>query len=283
MCGIAAVPDTATPYTITCTASLTGAVAPTTPATATVKLKRKIIGSKVSPDAVGDIVFSDGSAMTYTEFSALDTATQNAKKTDAIAVIFDATNKLGVGLVQGSSLRWAEDGTTGYSTNITTLQATKVSGSSANDYVFNGAGASDGSGSLAKFRAAVGAIDGTSLSSTDYPAWAWIESYATTVGLTGTYATGWYMPSIKELCELYKVKNTVNNSISKTSGTQMVTSSYWSSSQYASYDIYAYQLDFSNGRCISTYKSTSFDVCAVRAFELAFRVRRVCDWALSTE
>ena len=243
----------------------------TDPATGATKdiyvwIMKNRIGNKPAPDAVGDIVFNDGSAMSYTDFNNLDTATQNAKKTDAIAVIFDATNKLGVGLVQGSSLRWAADGTTGNNTNITALQATLDSGSSANDYVFSGNGASDGSGSLAKFRAAVGAIDGTNLNSTDYPAWAWIESYAATAGLTGTYATGWYMPSIKELCDLYKVKNTVNNSISKTSGTQMVTSSYWSSSQYASYDYYAYFLSFTDGGCNPSNKSNYSDMCAVRAF-----------------
>lgn len=57
--------------------------------------------------------------------------------------------------------------------------------------------AADGSGSLASFRTAVGATDGVALSTTDYPAWAFVENYATTAGLTGTsYADGWYMPSV---------------------------------------------------------------------------------------
>ncbi|MBO4732647.1 MAG: DUF1566 domain-containing protein [Spirochaetaceae bacterium] len=261
--GVTAVPTTEQTLTIKCTVSHDSLAAGTEKYnTVDVKIiKRPPLGSKAAPDAVGDIVFSDGSAEPY---SASLTLTDEQKDA-AIAVIFDATNKLGVGLVQGS-VRWAASGTIGYTTNIVDLQATLDSGSSANDYVFNGAGASDGSGSLAKFRAAVGASDGTNLSSTDYPAWAWIEGYATTAGLTGAYASGWYMPSIKELCDLYKFKDTVNNSISKTSATQMVTSYYWSSSQYASYDNYACLLTFDSGYCIYSYKNDIFSVCAVRAF-----------------
>jgi len=48
MCGITAAPATATPYTITCTASLTGAVAPTTPAEVTVKVRNPVISVTVA-------------------------------------------------------------------------------------------------------------------------------------------------------------------------------------------------------------------------------------------
>lgn len=71
-----------------------------------VKIQSPFIGTKAAPDALGDIVFKDGSAMTSAQFNALDAATQNAKKTDAVAVIFDATNKLGVALAENSSLDW---------------------------------------------------------------------------------------------------------------------------------------------------------------------------------
>ena len=47
-----------------------------------------------------------------------------------------------------------------------------------------------------------------------------------TASLTGTYATGWYMPSINELCDLYKVKAEVNNSIGTTNGTQLSNNYY---------------------------------------------------------
>ena len=40
------------------------------------------VGTKAPTEAknVGDIVFNDGSAMSYTDFEALDTATKNTKK-----------------------------------------------------------------------------------------------------------------------------------------------------------------------------------------------------------
>ena len=229
----------------------------------------KPIGSKSKPDAVGDIVFNDGSATPYTA----DLTLTDEQKAAAIAVIFDADKKLGVGLVQGTGLMWAKDTTAGCDNTIATLLATKTVGSDAgyagdtDDAVFSGAGASDGSGSLEKFRTAVSA--GTdALSSDDYPAWAWIEGYAATANLTGTsYASGWYMPSIKELCDLYNAKAAVNNSINKTDKTQMSTSNwYWSSSQSASFSSGAWVVLFGSGRLVSHGKTQYDSVCAVRAF-----------------
>ena len=60
------------------------------------------IGSKAPTEAkeVGDVVFTDGSASSYTtEF----TSTQ---KKAAVAVIFDAEKKLGVGLNTASQKAW---------------------------------------------------------------------------------------------------------------------------------------------------------------------------------
>ena len=60
------------------------------------------IGSKLpgATLAVGDIVFNDGSAEYYTSLT-------DAQKPSAIAVIFDASAKKGVGLVQSATMNWA--------------------------------------------------------------------------------------------------------------------------------------------------------------------------------
>ena len=219
-----------------------------------------------STGLVGDIVLSDGKYITATNYEKYsEQLTQTA-----VAVIFDVSgsNKKGVGLVRGSSLAWAKDSTTGYTNEITDLSATKTGGSNASAAEFIGDGARDGSGSLAKFRTAVGVSSGA-LSSADYPAWAWIEGYAATANLTETsYESGWYMPSIKELCDLYKAKDAVNNSIEKTGGTQMSTGYYWSSSQNASYTLSAWGVNFESGYINDYYNKTSTgsSVCAVRAF-----------------
>ncbi|MBQ3671712.1 MAG: DUF1566 domain-containing protein [Treponema sp.] len=224
---------------------------------------KAILGSKVSPDAVGDIVFNDGSAEAYSDSLTLTTE----QIAGAVAVIFDAASKKGVGLRQGTSKAWAATSTPGYTTNISTLATTKDSGSTPADAVFSGAGATDGSGSLAKFRTAVGVADGTALSSTDYPAWAFVESYATTASLTGPYASGWYMPSIAELCKLYQAKTDVNNSLNKITGaTQLSTSVYWSSSQDESSRLSAWYVYFGSGDLDIVNKDYTSSVCAVRAF-----------------
>ena len=231
-----------------------------------------------STGLVGDIVLSDGKYITaenYTKYKSIVDASDET----AIAVIFDADKKLGVGLVQGASLAWAKSGTTGYNTTIATLVATETSGSNvgmggnignADIAEFSGAGANDGSESLAKFKTAVGVSSGA-LSSTDYPAWAWIEDYAATANLTGTsYESGWYMPSIAELCKLYQAKTDVNKALSKIIGaTQMSTRVYWSSNQYPSYVTWIYiawYVGFGSGELYGNIKSNSNSVCAVRAF-----------------
>ncbi|MBQ3670580.1 MAG: DUF1566 domain-containing protein, partial [Treponema sp.] len=174
------------------------------------------------------------------------------------------------GLVQRSSLAWAQSGTVGYTNKIETLSAKLESGSNASDAEFSGEGASDGSGSLETFKKFV-KDNGNDYSEENYPAWYWIENYAATAGLTGAYASGWYMPSIKELCDLYNAKGAVNNSIDKTGGTQMSDSRYWSSSQDASYSGLAWLVNFGSGNLFNTplyvYKNSANSVCAVRAFK----------------
>ena len=77
------------------------------------------------------------------------------------------------------------------------------------------------------------------------------------------------MPSIGELCGLYKVKEAVNNSIEKTDGAQMFTSNwYWSSSQSASVSHDAWDVSFGSGDLGDDdgNKGSMLSVCAVRAF-----------------
>ncbi|MBQ3671645.1 MAG: DUF1566 domain-containing protein, partial [Treponema sp.] len=96
-----------------------------------------------------------------------------------------------------------------------------------------------------------------------------VENYATTANLTGTsYASGWYMPSIAELCKLYQAKTDVNNALSKITGAaQMYTAYYWSSSQNASDSSKAWVVSLGAGELYYPSKNnTSIYVCAVRAF-----------------
>ncbi|MDD7698680.1 MAG: hypothetical protein PUJ61_04930, partial [Spirochaetia bacterium] len=78
---------------------------------------------------------------------------------------------------------------------------------------------------------------------------------------------GWYLPTVAELFDIWKVKATVDAASSLCGGSQFGDSYYWSSSQSASDDYYAYLLSFVNGGWYFYGKDSYNDyVCAVRAF-----------------
>ena len=219
-----------------------------------------------STGLVGDIVLSDGKYITATNYEKYsEQLTQTA-----VAVIFDVSgsNKKGVGLVQGAGA-WARytsssDKADGYSNSIAGLVCTpSASGSGkAGDTTVTFTGTTDGSTSLTTLKAAV-----SDYSATNYPAWDFVENYATTANLTGTsYASGWYMPSIAELCKLYQAKTDVNNALSKiTDATRLFTSSvYWSSSQTVFG--FAWYVQTAFGILMFGDKKGTGSVYAVRAF-----------------
>ena len=234
-----------------------------TPATA-------YIGTKAPSEAksVGDIVFSDGSATAYTSGLTLT----DEQKSKAVAVIFYVgsasdtlgAKTLGVGLENtgtDNTLLWAKNDVNGYSTNITAIQCTPV-GDEAATATFSGD--LDGSDNWQALCDAV-SDEGTS---GNYPAWEWVNAYATTTNLTGDYASGWYLPTVAELSMLYTAKGTVNSALEKAGGTKIADTAYWSSSQGASNDNSAWVVWFHDGYLSTEYKDASYSVsvCTVRAF-----------------
>ena len=127
----------------------------------------RLTGSKTTPDAVGDIVFSDGSAEAYTA------TLTDEQKNAAVAVIFDAANKKGVGLNIGTGKCWCIEGTSIYNTRT---HATSFDDGKANtDQI---AGLSD-------------------YSETNYPAFDYCRAYS-----VPGYTSGWYLPALNELLSL---------------------------------------------------------------------------------
>ena len=106
---------------------------------------------------------------------------------------------------------------------------------------------------------------GTLDAATNYPAFNYVNNYASTFNLTGSYATGWYMPSLAELCYIYRKKDVLNSVLSALGDTQLYSDYYWSSSQYNDY-YYAWYVDFDDGSIYEGSKSGSRRVCCVRAF-----------------
>ncbi|MBQ5646747.1 MAG: hypothetical protein IIV07_06760, partial [Treponema sp.] len=69
-----------------------------------------------------------------------------------------------------------------------------------------------------------------------------------------------------ELCDIYKVKDTVKDVKTAVGGNLSMSSYYWSSSQDASYYYGAYVVYFSDGYVYSGYKNHDLDVLVLQAF-----------------
>ena len=155
-----------------------------------------------------------------------------------------------------------------YNTNITTIQC-PASGS-AGELSFTGD--KNGSDNLEQIEAFDG-VDDTATAA-NYPAFYFGKNYKDVTGsnVSGTdYESGWYLPSIAELFQIYACRaDTINGfdveaACELCGGDKFGTSYYWSSSQYASDDYFACELDFADGdRCDKGDHGRC--VCCIRAF-----------------
>lgn len=225
----------------------------------------EILGTK-APDvakAVGDIVFNDGSATPYTAELTLS----DEQKAAAIAVIFkvDGGKTLGVGLKHSiSALAWCTNDANAFNKNIETIQC-PASGDAGNLTFTVDTDGSDNLEQIASFLTTAG-LENDTTDASKYPAFYFAKNYKTTAtNLGAAYENGWYLPTVAELFDIWKVKTTVDAASSLCEGSQF-DSYYWSSSQYASNDKGAYRVYFSNGTCSDHPKVYCIYVCAVRAF-----------------
>lgn len=215
--------------------------------------------------AVGDIVFNDGSATPYTATLTLTPE----QKAAAIAVIFkvDGGKALGVGLKHyKKGLAWCTTDAKAYNKNIETIQC-PASGDAGNLTFTGDTDGSDNLEQIATFLTEKGLVNDTA-ETAKYPAFYFAKNYKTTAtNLTATYENGWYLPTVVELFDIWKVKATVDAASNLCGGSQFGDRSYWSSSQYDSLDLDACNFVFSYedwGYCIKN--AISNDVCAIRAF-----------------
>lgn len=179
---------------------------------------------------IGKIVLSDGTFVAKEDF--------NLYTMTPIAVVVGTKNNgeqtVAVCLQKGTYLIWAPEETTGYNTNFTEIQGTTTGGDM------------DGSDNWAE----ICKVDpnATVYPATNYPAFNFANTYGITAGLTDTdYKNGWYVPSMAELDAVYDNKSTIQESLDVVGGFTISTNTYWSSSQYASTNVYAYRLYFGNG------------------------------------
>ncbi|UTC44928.1 DUF4959 domain-containing protein [Treponema sp. OMZ 857] len=168
-----------------------------------------------------------------------------------------------------SGLSWAKDGSAGYKTKFEGIICTPSATGSGAAQTTTFTGDTDGSNNweYIKQQDSAGAAD----AATNYPAFHWVNTYNETYKTQlGEKRFDWYMPSLAELCEVYKNRTAINASLAKISSlnssyadASLGTSWYWSSSQH-SYDYYfAWLVYFSDGDVGYDLKNDSDRVCCL--------------------
>ena len=115
-------------------------------------------------------------------------------------------------------------------------------------------------------------IDSSTTEKRMYPAFTYVNNYATKYNIVGDYAEGWYMPSLAELCYIYRNKDKLNSVINMLGGTPLKDVNYWSSSE-ANKAILGYgcvyEVGFGTGGIGYNNKNSSGEyVCVIRSFRL---------------
>ena len=223
----------------------------------------KVIESVASSYEVGDIILTDGTKVSVNDVATY-TIDENNKPIGVVAMISDVygvTTPKVIGLQSASDLMWAPEDTTGWRTMFTNIVCTP---SETSNY-YEALGDTEGSDNWAE----ICAVDpeGTADAATNYPAFYFANTYGTTAELTGTdYEKGWYVPSITELCEVYKNKDVIQTSLTKASGFTFAYW-YWSSSQCTSPspNNAAYQVNFLDGNVLDYRKHDDIDVFVLNA------------------
>ncbi|MBO4628385.1 MAG: DUF1566 domain-containing protein [Treponema sp.] len=249
------------------------------------------IGTKAPGEAkeVGDIVFNDGSAMSYSAYDALEDDVKNAKRISAIAVIFykgtdnsDVLGEktLGVGLKHDEKA-WCTTDANAY--NILIQSTVCYGGKTAGSLTFADSQDKDGSNNLSQIASWLTdpdkgntTDDTTGEGASDrYPAFYFAKDYAREIldgeGESRLEASGlengWYLPSLAELFQIWKNKETINTASGALGGDTFGAFYYWSSSQEKAHGAnYAFVLGFSNGDGGYNNKYGPLHVCAIREF-----------------
>ena len=242
------------------------------------QIEIKSLGTKLKPSEVGDIVFNDGSASSYTEAATLTDEQKNA----AISIIFYKGKELNDGSdtktrLLGVGLETTTDGQITTRTSDTQLDslASELSDTATeHSYPFTYGtdtkyftGTFNGSSNWNTLCNADSTIEANA--QTDYPAFYWANNYGTRNGLSGSsLESKWYLPSVVELHTLYSKLsdiNTIINNLGKTELPHNSTNYYVSSCAWSGK--FQYVVYFYNGNLNSMNNTlNTLTVCAIREF-----------------
>ena len=215
----------------------------------------------------GKIVLKDGTLVAKDDYTEINTANP------PVAVLIGAKNIYGaaIGIALHTSregLSWANDGSTGYHTKFTGIICESSGGSAA---IATFTGDIDGSDNW-EYICSIDP-DGTANSARNYPAFNWVNYYNKIYAAQlGGANIVWYMPSIQELCQVYKSKYVINASFAKIrninnnyADSSLSTSVFWSSSQYYFNDE-AWEVSFRTGNVGGALKYCPYRLCCLTCF-----------------
>ena len=156
-------------------------------------------------DAVGAILYSD--------LNCYDTLDKIASGVEPIAVVFDAENRLAIGLKDApTTMKWAsvkEDiaGLTNYTSSSEALTETTTGKENT---------------------ATIIALGG------DYASSSYAPGYCYNLTEGNQPEGSWFLPNFKELKAIYNNQTTINTALTNSGGTALTTSFYWPSTEYGS-------------------------------------------------
>ena len=259
--------NTSATATITCTGFVGESTITVTCGSSSATVTVKVVEAEKC-FTVGDIILADG---TIIKADKVKNGVPDELLSKAFSVIgsvsYNGSTGLGVGLKIGEYLQWAPENTTDYKTKFTGI-VTDVSQQRDEEtstyYGHQFSGDIDGSDNWDY----ICSVDpeGTQNAATNYPVFNFANNYGTTAGLTGTdFETGWYVPSAKELVDIYENKTVIQLSLDIVSGV-IFSGYYWSSSQVSSYNYYAHRVNFDFGNVDSIHKNDYVKVLVLQAF-----------------
>lgn len=221
--------------------------------------------------APGMIVLADKTLTAKEAYTAIN------QSNPPVGIVFDiyGVPKILALHVSGQKLTWAKNFTSGYTTLFEKIICTpdKTGDGAAGTATFRGD--TDGSDNWDYVKS----IDpaGTAVAA-NYPAFNWVNTYNTTYAAQlGSSNLMWYMPSIAELCEIYKNKEKIDASLkaihdlpdgSIYADTSFKSESYWSSSQVQNYNSgkEAWSVFSQTGSVSKTAKFIDLLTCAIADF-----------------
>ena len=219
---------------------------------------------------VGKIVLADKSLVEKDSYTAINTS--NPPVGVICAVIYGVPKMIALHS-SDSGLSWAKYGSTGYNTRFEGIICTPSNSGSGAALTATFTGDTDGSDNWAYIKSKDAAGTADAVVAENYPAFNWVSQYNTKYAdKLNNKKFDWYMPSLAELCGVYKNRTAIDASLAKIHGLEngsgyadekLVNSRYWSSSHDFTY---VWRVDFSDGYVYYDVKLNYYRVCCLAGF-----------------